>query len=215
MTCSTQLLPSPPRLPSGLDEQKPLPSTPATLAISKLWAAILYNWINSYNKKTSIEDWRDPDILFPPTCYSNQTIPCISLSAYLDRLLKYGLANNNQTSFIDSRPEDLSRLQFKTMIFSILYLDRYFRRHPADKLHMCNVHRLAFISTMIAWKFFNDEYYSNSYYAKVGGISLRECNKLEIFFLFNIDFSLQIDPKKFEANANTILRIFPNIAKYA
>ena len=41
---------------------------------------------------------------------------------------------------------------------------------------------------MIAEKFYNDIYYDNLYFSKIGGISLREINKLEKEFLFLINY---------------------------
>jgi hypothetical protein len=45
---------------------------------------------------------------------------------------------------------------------------------------------------MAAAKFFDDRYYNNEYYAKVGGISNKELNILEIEFLKFINFQLFI-----------------------
>lgn len=43
---------------------------------------------------------------------------------------------------------------------------------------------------MLAAKFFDDAYYNNAYYAKVGGIVVTELNLLEVEFLFRIQFQL-------------------------
>lgn len=43
---------------------------------------------------------------------------------------------------------------------------------------------------MLAAKFFDDAYYNNAYYAKVGGIAVSELNILEVDFLFRIHFEL-------------------------
>lgn len=50
---------------------------------------------------------------------------------------------------------------------------------------------------MLAAKFFDDVYYNNEYYAKVGGISNKEINQLEIEFLNYINFNLYVDPVLF------------------
>ena len=44
-----------------------------------------------------------------------------------------------------------------------------------------------------AIKYNEDDFYSNTYYAKVGGISLQEINNLESEFLSLINFNLWID----------------------
>ncbi|THG15739.1 hypothetical protein TEA_003400 [Camellia sinensis var. sinensis] len=41
------------------------------------------------------------------------------------------------------------------------------------------------------------KYYNNAYYAKVGGISTREMNLLEVDFLFGLGFQLNVTPNTF------------------
>lgn len=53
-------------------------------------------------------------------------------------------------------------------------------------------------SVLLAAKFFDDAYYNNAYYAKVGGVLVEEMNNLETQFLFKIDFSLRVQPEVFE-----------------
>lgn len=50
---------------------------------------------------------------------------------------------------------------------------------------------------MIAVKYNEDDYYANTFYAKVGGITLEEINQLEYDFICMCDFSMAIKPKKF------------------
>ncbi len=49
----------------------------------------------------------------------------------------------------------------------------------------------------MAIKFISDIYYSNSYYAKVGGVNLEEVNNLELSFLEYIDYKLLIETECF------------------
>ena len=51
---------------------------------------------------------------------------------------------------------------------------------------------------MLATKYFDDCYYNNAYYAKVGGVSSLEMNALELDFLFLINFSLSVSSDLFE-----------------
>jgi hypothetical protein len=46
-------------------------------------------------------------------------------------------------------------------------------------------------------KYNEDDFYSNLYYSKVGGISLNEMNNLEDDFLQKIKFNLWIDIEEF------------------
>lgn len=54
--------------------------------------------------------------------------------------------------------------------------------------------RLLITAVMLAAKFFDDYFYNNEYFSKVGGISNMELNLLEIEFLNFINFSLYVDP---------------------
>ena len=49
------------------------------------------------------------------------------------------------------------------------------------------------IAILLAIKYNEDDFYSNTYYAKVGGINLQEINNLESEFLSLINFNLWID----------------------
>lgn len=57
--------------------------------------------------------------------------------------------------------------------------------------------RLLITSIMLAAKFFDDRYYNNEYYSKVGGITNNEINLLEREFLHYINFRLYIAPNLF------------------
>jgi hypothetical protein len=52
-------------------------------------------------------------------------------------------------------------------------------------------------SLVLAIKYNEDIYYSNKFYAKVGGVSNEVLNNIEIEFLKLIDFSLFIDEEIF------------------
>jgi len=60
-----------------------------------------------------------------------------------------------------------------------------------------NIHRLILTSCILAIKYNEDDYYSNEYYAKVGGITLQEANLLEAEFLGFLKFTIFIDEQIF------------------
>ena len=64
------------------------------------------------------------------------------------------------------------------------------------------VHELA---TIVAAKFFDDAYYNNAYYAKVGGVLTSEINGLEVDFLFRINFSLRVTSDEFDKYRTELL----------
>lgn len=60
------------------------------------------------------------------------------------------------------------------------------------------MHRVVITAILLAAKFFDDAYYNNAYYSKVGGVLVSEMNGLEVDFLFRINFSLHVTPEVFE-----------------
>ncbi|KAG8924525.1 hypothetical protein FRC01_011383 [Tulasnella sp. 417] len=61
-----------------------------------------------------------------------------------------------------------------------------------------NIHRLIIAGVTVASKFFSDVFYTNSRYAKVGGLPTQELNKLELQFLLLNDFRLAIPPEELQ-----------------
>merc|ERR1719313_475913 len=66
-------------------------------------------------------------------------------------------------------------------------------------LCMRNVHRLFLTCLLIAHKFWDDRLPLNSHYAKCGGISLKEMNMLEKFFLKTVQFKLHVSDHTYVA----------------
>lgn len=50
---------------------------------------------------------------------------------------------------------------------------------------------------MSAAKFYDDSFYNNEIYSRIGGVSVDELNKLEVDFMLLINFSLIISQKEF------------------
>ncbi|CAN7008028.1 hypothetical protein IGI04_010824 [Brassica rapa subsp. trilocularis] len=107
--------------------------------------------------------------------------PSITIQSYLERIYKY--ADCSSSCFV----------------VAYVYLDRFTHRQPSLPINSFNVHRLLITSVMIAAKFLDDLYYNNAYYAKVGGISTKEMNLLELDFLFGLGFDLNVTPNTFHA----------------
>lgn len=73
-----------------------------------------------------------------------------------------------------------------------------------------NIHRLIITAIAVSTKFSSDYFYSNSRYSKVGGISLREMNYLELQFLILCDFNLLITVEEYERYANLLYKFCSN-----
>lgn len=90
-------------------------------------------------------------------------------------------------------------------IMALIYLDRI-QAHPDFRVNHLNIHRLLITSIMIAAKFFDDFYYNNAFYARIGGISVKEINSLEMEFLFIVGFSVAVSEEEFNQYKNELKR---------
>ena len=84
--------------------------------------------------------------------FISKKIPTISIKDYIDRLLKY------------------SKTSDEIVIIILIYLDTVCAKHEIH-LNYFNIHKFIFAAFIVAIKFYEDEYYSIQYYAKLGGIS--------------------------------------------
>ena len=80
---------------------------------------------------------------------------------------------------------DLTR---EDLISSLILIDRLSYIH----LNWNNCHRLCAVSLLLTIKMMHDSVYSNTYYAKVMGVSLSELNILEIEFLRQINWRVWV-----------------------
>ncbi|KAI5848715.1 cyclin-domain-containing protein [Morchella snyderi] len=71
-----------------------------------------------------------------------------------------------------------------------------------------NIHRLVIAGVTCASKFFSDVFYTNSRYAKVGGLPLQELNHLELQFLILNDFRLAVPVEELEAYGTMLVQFY-------
>jgi hypothetical protein len=95
--------------------------------------------------------------------FQSSSIPDISIASYLDRIALY------------------SKCSEACFVVALVYIDRFI---DAQEIVVSpfNVHRLFITAILLATKLYDDEYYNNSYYAKLGGIQIKELNSLEAEF---------------------------------
>lgn len=98
--------------------------------------------------------------------------PGITIRDYLERIAKYSACSG------------------ECFVLALVYIDRIIQSNPNFVVNSLNIHRLLITSVMISAKFFDDQYFNNAYYAKVGGVPCKEMNSLEVEFLFLTNFSL-------------------------
>ena len=82
-------------------------------------------------------------------------------------------------------------------MLALVYIDRLIGKGGFE-LSSLNVHRVIITSVLLAAKFFDDTYYNNAYFAKVGGVPCNEVNALELEMLFFIGFHLHVPTALYE-----------------
>lgn len=82
-------------------------------------------------------------------------------------------------------------------VLALIYLQRIEAEGLKFSVNSMNAHRLIVTAVMLAAKFHDDGHYTNSYYARVGGVSTAELNYLELEFLSIIDYRLFVSAAEF------------------
>lgn len=138
------------------------------------------------------------------------------LPIVLENMIKINRGNGKITSFHASKVPDISIKNYverigkytgcsnECFVLLMIYLDRIVKINTDITLSLLCIHRLLITAIMIAAKFFDDLYYSNAFYAKVGGVSTEEINKLEGTFLHLIDYNLFVSSEEYNLYRHSI-----------
>lgn len=124
------------------------------------------------------------------TLFHSRRAPSFSIEQYLDRILRHAACSQ------------------ECVILSLIYIDRLIEFNRSFMLTSRNIHRLLITSLVVAAKFIDDLYYTNKFYAALGGISVAEMNNLELEFLFMLNFSLHVSQEKYQ-------RYYSELCKHA
>lgn len=114
------------------------------------------------------------DMFFTAIC------PSVSVSDYFARLYRYG---------------QCSEFCF---LLTLIYIERLHLKYPSMRIDKHNIHRLVLASFVVACKYHEDDYHTNSTYAQIGGVSNLEMNELECTFLCLLGFELGVGDKEFD-----------------
>jgi len=106
--------------------------------------------------------------------FCSTRVPSITVKQFVRRLAKYTCCSE------------------ASLVLSLVYIDRLITKKGFIVIPH-NVHRLILTSILVSVKFFDDKYYSNAFFGKVGGVSSKELNTLERLFLHGIQFDLFVD----------------------
>jgi hypothetical protein len=100
------------------------------------------------------------------TLFHSQAVPRISPAEYFYRLARYSEAST----------EALCQAVYH--IIQIVQHD-----DGPCFFNYLSAHRLLLSAVMVTCKFFDDDHYCNAFFARIGGVTLRELNSLEVEFV--------------------------------
>jgi hypothetical protein len=96
-----------------------------------------------------------------PLPFDAVRLPAITVSQYARRLEQY------------------FRCSEECYVLSVVYIERVLQGNPSFVVNTLNVHRLLLAATILSSKVQDDDFFSNAYYAKVGGVNCDELMSLE------------------------------------
>lgn len=128
------------------------------------------------------------------TRFHARSIPSVDIQSYLTRIAKYCPCQN------------------ESFLSLLVYFDRMSKNTLSltgkpFKIDSYNIHRLIIAGITVASKYFDDVFYTNSRYAKVGGLPVSELNSLELEFLVINKFSLNISIPELQRYGDHLLKL--------
>jgi len=113
------------------------------------------------------------------TPFHSIRVPGVSIESYMARISKFFHCSTG------------------CYILALIYIDRIIKCSPGFVVCNSNVHRLLITAMVLAAKNHDDEYYSNAFYAKVGGVVGTELNSLELRFLQTLKWKLHVTTEEY------------------
>ncbi|KAF9215372.1 hypothetical protein BGZ59_001552 [Podila verticillata] len=171
----------------------------------KMLASLLERITTANDKiKQALPEPESPMVMTPAqhqihtsfTRFHARSIPSISINAYLTRILKYCPCAN------------------ECFLSLLVYFDRMARNVEEItggegrqfSIDSYNIHRLIIAGIMVSAKYFSDVFFTNSRYAKVGGLPVSELNQLEVEFLTLNNFALAISIEELQTYGDQLMK---------
>mmetsp|Transcript_104549 Transcript_104549/g.181573 ORF Transcript_104549/g.181573 Transcript_104549/m.181573 type:complete len:340 (+) Transcript_104549:37-1056(+) len=117
------------------------------------------------------------------TCFHARSVPKLSIQDYILRIRRH--IPCSETCFV----------------LSLVYMDRVSKCDSNTSITKLSCHRLLLAGIVLAFKFHDDEddiHYNNVYWAKVGGIGVKELLTLEAQFLQLLNWRLFVPESEYE-----------------
>lgn len=111
------------------------------------------------------------------TRFHSRAPPTISVADYLQRLTTH------------------ATLSPPILLSMVYYIDRLCALYPSFTISSLTVHRFLITAATVASKGLSDSFWTNSLYARVGGITLKELALLELEFLWRVEWRIVPRPE--------------------
>lgn len=128
-----------------------------------------------------MDDGMDDDMDVPAELHHffSQNRQPFELDFYMSRLIQY--SNCSTAAFV----------------IMLVYIDRVQKRFKSLLLTDMNCHRVILTALVLAIKYVDDEVFSNAHYARVGGVTVKELNELEMKMLSIMDWKMTVSPETY------------------
>lgn len=105
----------------------------------------------------------------PNSLFNLKAQPTISLADYLTSksIFKVGMYKYMNCSV-------------SVFVYALVLIDRAQECNPLFVVNKRNIHRLILAANLISVKYLDDIYYKNSYYANIGGVTVKLLNELQM-----------------------------------
>eukprot|EP01062_Namystynia_karyoxenos_P082907 TRINITY_DN942_c0_g1_i1.p2 TRINITY_DN942_c0_g1~~TRINITY_DN942_c0_g1_i1.p2 ORF type:complete len:183 (+),score=79.17 TRINITY_DN942_c0_g1_i1:83-631(+) len=107
--------------------------------------------------------------------YDAARAPALALEDYICRWAKYAEAGDAE------------------MLIAMVYIDRVCTK-TGLRLTARNVHRVLLGALLVATKWREEHPFKMSYYAKIGGVTLQELERLEVRFINDLCWQMHVEP---------------------
>ena len=145
---------------------------------------ILLNKINKIltivlEENKALKNYKEKLSLQKNMSFTSYNKPSLSIKDYLYRIQSYSEAEDN------------------TIIIGLMYIDRICE-HSSVILTPYNIHRIIFVSILMAIKYNEDICFDYEFYAKIAGISMKELKILEREYIELIKFHFFVGKEEFD-----------------
>jgi hypothetical protein len=139
-------------------------------------ALILAQWVENTSASAGKSRSRSRNL----NGFYSPRAPSINIKQYLERIQRFFVCSD------------------ECFVLVLVYISRVAKREPLMTICDLSVHRVVFLAMMLATKVHDDKSYSNGYYAKVGGLPVKEVNALEQKFIHMLDWKLNVQPNEYQ-----------------